>query len=187
MRSCGNICMLTQGSTASASKPAIRCWPYRNRVVRGAAARFGRAANSMSVEWKFIDTNVLVYLFDADAPEKRTRAQELLRAERDCIVLSIQVLGEFYVTVTRKFAESVSLETAARAVDAFSRFRVQPVHPETVNAAIRRSRYARLSYWDSLIIEAALSAGAGVLFTEDLQHGQRIDDLQIVDPFRGGG
>ena len=44
----------------------------------------------------------------------------------------------------------------------------------------------RLSYWDSLIVEAALSAGAGVLFTEDLQHGQRIDDLQIVNPFRDG-
>ena len=138
----------------------------------------------MSVEWKFVDTNVLVYMFDADAPDKRARAQELLREERDCIVLSTQVLGEFYVTVTRKFTESMSLEAAGRAVDAFSRFRVQPIHPETVNAAVRRSRSMRLSYWDSLIVEAALSAGAGALFTEDLQHGRRIDDLQIVNPFR---
>ena len=138
----------------------------------------------MSVEWKFVDTNVLVYLFDADAPDKRARAQELLREERNSIVLSIQVLGEFYVTVTRKFAETLSLDTAARAVDSFSRFRVQSLHPETVNAAIRRSRSTQFSYWDSLIVEAALSAGAGVLFTEDLQDGQRIDDLQIVNPFR---
>lgn len=178
--------MLMRVSAADALKPAIRYWLCRGRALPGVVARFGRAAIFMSVEWKFVDTNVLVYLFDADAPEKQTRAQELLRKERDCIVLSIQVLGEFYVTVTRKFAESMSLETAARAVDAFSRFRVQPVHPETVNAAIHRSRSMRLSYWDSLIVEAALSAGAGVLFTEDLQHGQRIDDLQIVNPFRDG-
>ncbi len=141
----------------------------------------------MSVEWKFVDTNVLVYLFDVDAPDKRARAQALLREEKDCIVLSIQVLGEFYVTVTRKFTESLSRESAARAVDAFSRFRVQPVHPETVNAAIRRSRSTLLSYWDALIVEAALTAGAGVLFTEDLQDGQRIEGLQIVNPFRSGG
>ena len=141
----------------------------------------------MSVEWKFIDTNVLVYLFDADAPDKQRRAQQLLREEKDCIVLSIQVLGEFYVTVTRKFAESLSLEAASRAVDAFSRFRVQPVYPSTAQAAIRRGRSTRLSYWDSLIVEAALSAGAGTLFTEDLQDGQRIDGLQIVNPFRNGG
>lgn len=141
----------------------------------------------MSVEWKFVDTNVLVYLFDADAPDKQARAQELVREERDCIVLSVQVLDEFYVTVTRKFAESLSHETAARAVDAFSRFRVQPVHPETVSAAIRRSRSTLLSYWDALIVEAALNAGAGVLFTEDLQDGQRIESLQIVNPFRSGG
>lgn len=141
----------------------------------------------MSVEWKFVDTSVLVYLFDADAADKQARAQELVREERDCIVLSVQVLGEFYVTVTRKFAESLSHETAARAVDAFSRFRVQPVHPETVSAAIRRSRSTLLSYWDALIVEAALNAGAGVLFTEDLQDGQRIESLQIVNPFRSGG
>ncbi len=141
----------------------------------------------MSVEWKFVDTNVLVYLFDADAPDKRTRAQELLREERNAIVLSIQVLGEFYVTVTRKFAETLSLDTAARAVDSFGRFRVQPLHPETVNAAIRRSRSTQFSYWDALIVEAALSAGAGVLFTEDFQDGQRIDGLQIVNPFRNSG
>lgn len=91
------------------------------------------------------------------------------------------------MSVERKFAESLSLETASRAVNAFSRFRVQPVHPSTVQAAIRRSRSTRLSYRDSLIVEAALSAGAGTLFTEDLQDGQRIDGLQVVNPFRNGG
>ena len=141
----------------------------------------------MSVKWKFVDTNVLVYLFDADAPDKQMRAQELLQEERDCIVLSTQVLGEFYVTVTRKFIEWLSPEAAAQAVNEFSRFRVQPIHPETVNAAVRRSRSMQFSYWDSLIVEAALSAGADILLTEDLQHDQWIDSLRIVNPFRNGG
>ena len=58
----------------------------------------------MSVEPKFVDTNVLVYLFDADAPEKQACARENLCDERDRLVVSVQVLGEFYVTVTRKLA-----------------------------------------------------------------------------------
>ena len=72
----------------------------------------------MSVEPRFVDTNVLVYLFDSDAPEKQARARDLVREERDRLVVSVQVLGEFYVTVTRKLAAPLSVEAAARAVDA---------------------------------------------------------------------
>ena len=58
----------------------------------------------MSVEPKFVDTNVLVYLFDADSSKKQARARDLLREERDRLIVSVQVLGEFFVTVTRKLA-----------------------------------------------------------------------------------
>ena len=138
----------------------------------------------MSVESRFVDTNVLVYLFDADSPNKQARARELLREEADRIVVSVQVLGEFYVTVTRKLAAPLSPETAARAVDAICRFRVEAIHPELVRSAVYRSQSSRLSYWDSLIVETALNAGADVLFTEDLQDGQEIDGLRVVNPFR---
>ena len=140
----------------------------------------------MTVESRFVDTNVLVYLFDADAPDKQARARELLREEADRVVVSVQVLGEFYVTVTRKLATPLPPDTAARAVDAICRFRVEAIHPELVRSAVYRSRSSRLSYWDSLIVETALNAGAEVLFTEDLQDGQEIGGLRVVNPFRDG-
>ena len=137
----------------------------------------------MSVERCFVDTNVLIYLFDDDSPGKKARAQALLDIERDRIVLSTQVLGEFYVNVTRKLEEPLSPDAAAQAVEDFSRLEVRSITPELVLAAVRRSRSSLLSYWDSLIVETARSAGAEFLFTEDLEHGQEIDGLRIVNPF----
>ena len=137
----------------------------------------------MSVERFFVDTNVLIYLFDDDSPGKKARAQALLDEEKDQIVLSTQVLGEFYVNVTRKLEEPLSPDAAAQAVEDFSRLEVQSITPELVLAAVRRSRSSLLSYWDSLIVETARSAGAAILYTEDLQHGQEIDGLRIVNPF----
>ncbi|MDE0203859.1 MAG: PIN domain-containing protein [Rhodospirillaceae bacterium] len=137
----------------------------------------------MSVERCFVDTNVLIYLFDNDSPSKQARAQALLDEERDRIVLSTQVLGEFYVNVARKLEQPLPQDAAARAVEDFSRFDVQSVTAELVLAAVSRSRSSLLSYWDSLIVETARNAGAKILFTEDLQHGQEIDGLRIVNPF----
>ena len=138
----------------------------------------------MSVEPKFVDTNVLVCLFDADSSKKQARARDLLREERDRLIVSVQVLEEFYVTVTRKLAAPLSADAASRAVDALCELQVETLHPVLVRAAVRRSQVSRLSYWDSLIVETALSAGADVLFTEDLQDGQIIDGLRVVNPFR---
>ena len=138
----------------------------------------------MSAKPKFVDTNVLVYLFDADAPAKQARARELLHEEKDRLVVSVQVLGEFYVTVTRKLADPLTPEAAAQAVDELCRFQVRAVHPGLVRAAVRRSQFSSTSYWDALIVETALDAGADVLFTEDLQDGQEIDGLRVVNPFR---
>ena len=138
----------------------------------------------MNDERKFVDTNVLVYLFDTDSPGKQERARELLREEGDRIVVSVQVLGEFYVTVTRKLAVPLSADLAVRAVDAFCQFQVQPLHPELVRCAMQRARSSRLSYWDALIVETALDAGANVLFTEDLQDSRKMEGLQVVNPFR---
>ena len=142
----------------------------------------------MSVEPRFVDTNVLVYLFDSDAPEKQARARDLVREERDRFVVSVQVLGEFYVTVvTRKLAAPLSVEAAARAVDALCELQVRALHPGLVRSAVRRSQSSRLSYRDALIVETALNAGADVLFTEDLQDGQAIGSLRIINPFRLDG
>lgn len=141
----------------------------------------------MSVERCFLDTNVLIYLFDDDAPAKQARALALLHEECDRIVLSTQVLGEFYVNVTRKLEEPLPADAAAQAVEDLTRFEIASVTADLVQAAIRRSRSSLLSYWDSLIVETARNAGAEVLFTEDLQHGQEIDGILITNPFADMG
>ncbi len=138
----------------------------------------------MSAEPQFVDTNVLVYLFDDDSPEKQSRARELFESEAENLVLSTQVLGEFYVTVTRKLARPLPPKLAREAVDDLCALRVRPVRAELVQAAARRSDASQLSYWDALIVETAVDAGAATLLTEDLQHGQVFGDLRVVDPFR---
>ena len=138
----------------------------------------------MAAELKFVDTNVLVYLFDSDSPQKQLLAGDLLETEADNVVLSTQVLGEFYVAATRKLARPVAPELAHQAVDEFCAFRVEPLRAELVRAAVGRSESSKLSYWDALIVETAIAAGASVLLTEDMQHGQLFSHLRIVNPFR---
>lgn len=136
----------------------------------------------------FFDTNVLVYLFDNRDPEKKIRAQQIFaeESERGCAVLSTQILQEFYWAVTRKLASPLPEEVAEERVRDFSRLPLVRVDEAMILTAIERSRNMSLSFWDSLVVEAALRTGAGRLLTEDLQHGQRIGDLTVENPFREG-
>lgn len=138
----------------------------------------------MSAEPCFIDTNVLVYLFDADSPGKQARARVVLEEFAESAILSTQVLSEFYVAVTRKLGKPLPEDQAQAAFKALCELEVRPGHLNLVKSAIRRSRNSQLSYWDALIIETALEAETTVLMTEDLQHGQQFDRLQVVNPFR---
>ena len=141
----------------------------------------------MSADPWFVDTNVLVYAFDVESPEKQKTARQLLDAKADQLVLSTQVLGEFYVTVTRKLAKPLPPDRAVEALDALCALPVRGLAPALVRSAVRRSASSQVSYWDALIIESALDAGATVLLTEDLQHGQRFQALRAVNPFRSDG
>ena len=136
----------------------------------------------MSAESWFVDTNVLVYVFDDDSPRKQKVSRELLDREADRIVLSTQVLSEFYVTVTRKLGRPLPIGRAVEALDALCELPVHTLGTETVRAAVRRSAGSQVSYWDALIIETALAAGATVLLTEDLQHGQKFGRLRVTNP-----
>ena len=137
----------------------------------------------MSAELQFIDTNVFVYLFDADSPIKQAKSRDLIGNETGNFVLSPQVLGEFYVTVTRKLARPLSTDQALEAIRSLSAFRVRDIHIGLVQAAVHRSITSQLSHWDSLIVETAIEAGATSLLTEDLQHGQNFDGLLVVNPY----
>jgi predicted nucleic acid-binding protein len=133
----------------------------------------------------FLDTNVLVYLFDAGAPAKQAAARELLatRGEAGEVVLSTQVLQEFYVAVTRKLAKPLEEQTAADALRDLAAFPIVQIDSDMVFSAAQRSRADRMSFWDALIVEAALSSGAALLCSEDLQAGRKFDGLEVVNPF----
>jgi predicted nucleic acid-binding protein len=133
----------------------------------------------------FLDTNVLVYSMDEDVPTKREAAEHLIAEESEAgrATLSTQVLQEFYVVVTRKLKRPLSPERAESAVRALSALPVVQIDPPLILAAIGRARRYSLSFWDSLIIEAAIAGGATTLYSEDLQDGLQIDGLTIRNPF----
>ncbi len=134
----------------------------------------------------FLDTNVLVYVFDDDEPAKQQRARELLAASKPAeLAVSAQVLGEFYVTVTRKLARPLDPEIASEAIESFSRLTVVPLDSTVVRSAIQLSRSAQISYWDSLVVTAAARCGCERLLSEDLSDGQELGPVRIENPFRG--
>lgn len=131
----------------------------------------------------FVDTNLLVYAFDPSQGEKHVRAAQeldvLLRKDRVC--LSTQVLQELYVTLTRKSA--VSTETALTVLDDLSLWPLFKVDFMAIREAVVLCRQHRLSFWDSLLIAAALRLGASQLLSEEMQHGQKILGIEIRNPF----
>lgn len=132
----------------------------------------------------FVDTNVLVYATDEDEPDKRARARALLsRAPADDLVISTQVLAEYYVTVTRKLARPLPACHAAARVDDLAKMATVRTDVALVRAAVETSRSAVISLWDALIIEAAHVAGCARLLTEDLATGSTIRGVRIEDPF----
>lgn len=129
----------------------------------------------------FLDTNIVVYLYSGDEPEKRAAALALI--EQNNSVVSTQVLSELANTLSRKFGLSydVVAQAVAEVRDACT---VVPVMPDTIAQALALAQKYRYSYYDSLILAAALSAGCETLATEDMKHGQSIDGaLTIRNPF----
>jgi predicted nucleic acid-binding protein len=133
----------------------------------------------------FFDTNVLIYADDKRWPEKQRRAIALFTQHvRDgTAVLSPQVLQEYFVAVTSKLG--VPAETAQRKIEILASCRLVRLEATDIVAAIELHRLVRISFWDALIVHAARSAGASVLFSEDLQHGAVLSGVRVVNPFLG--
>lgn len=134
----------------------------------------------------FVDTNIFVYLFDRDEPVKRRMAHQLMERQQIDLELSLstQVLQEFYVTVTRKMKTPLTNADAGRAVHDLSKFAVQPITTDVIFSAITLVRQNSFSFWDALIVEAALRSGAQQLLTEDMQDGRIIDGMTIRNPLQ---
>jgi predicted nucleic acid-binding protein len=131
----------------------------------------------------FVDTNVLVYTVDDGEPIKRQQALTALAALDGRFMLSAQVLGELYVTLTRKLARPVDAAQAVERVAGLSRHRVVAVDGAMVRSAIETSQRSQISYWDALIVEAAVKGGCAHILTEDLATGAVIRGVEIVNPF----
>lgn len=136
----------------------------------------------------FVDANVLLYCFDDRDPDKRDRARTWVAVcwERRCGRISTQVLNEFYSNARRKFPNAISAGDARAEVRRYQRWLPWAIdHPTVETAWAVESRYG-LNYWDALIVAAAQAQGCVYLLSEDLQHEQHIDKVQIVNPFLVG-
>ena len=133
----------------------------------------------------FLDTNILLYSISQNPAESLKRDRAIALLADDSGALSIQVLQEFYVQATRTSrADAVSHELAAGLIEAWSRFRIQDMTLPVLKMALRIRKTHGFSFWDSAIVAAALALGCDRVYTEDLTHGQMVDGLAIVDPFR---
>jgi len=121
---------------------------------------------------------------DPDEQDKAERANTILTA-RD-LVLSVQVLQEFYVQATRESrSDRLTHEQAVRLVESFMRFPVQANTTSLMLAAMATRERFRISYWDAAIVEAARSLACDVVLSEDLSESQEYDGVRIENPFRG--
>lgn len=134
-----------------------------------------------------IDTNIWVYTFDDDEPEKSSAAARAIAAAHHEIVVSTQVLLETYHALTRRMATPLSTTQASAAIERLARYPVLVTDSHLVRRAIDTSRRHRLSVWDAMIVEAAVEAGCGELWTEDLATGAAIRGVRVVNPLLDAG
>lgn len=135
----------------------------------------------------FVDTNVLIYAHDVDAEAKRAIARNILQElwQSRTGVLSVQVLQEFYVNVTRKIATPLSKEVARRVVSSYAIWCTDTTAAD-VAAAFRIEDDARISFWDALIVASAAKSGATRILSEDLNAAQKTLTIRIENPFASG-
>ncbi len=135
---------------------------------------------------RFVDTSVLLYAISRDPAEqqKAARANTLL-GSRD-LGLSVQVLQEFYVEVTRESrTDRLTYEQATALVDAFRRFPVQDMTVGVSLAAMSTGQRFHVSYRDATVIEAARALGCDFVLTEDLSDGGEYAGIRVTNPFSG--
>ena len=133
----------------------------------------------------FVDTNILVYAHDFSAGKKHTIAVQLMQEwwanENGC--LSIQVLQEFYVTITKKIAVPLEHDIARQIVFDLSQWRLHTPEASDLLSAIDIQQTYQLAFWDAMVLQSALRLGCKRLISEDLSHEQKYGEIQIFNPF----
>jgi len=134
----------------------------------------------------FVDTNVLVYTRDASEVQKQKQAMAWMsylwhtRTGR----LSFQVIQEYYVTVTNKLEPGLAADIARQDVRSLLSWQPVPVDGRVIEGAWHLQDHFQLSWWDALIVSAAQIADCHYLLTEDLQEGQKLGGVEMINPFR---
>ena len=133
----------------------------------------------------FVDTNVLVYAHDRGAGLRHGIARDLV--DRLWLgggaVISTQVLQELWVNVRRKAVKPIPRNEAERLIQDYLAWDVVVNDGTTILGALQLERRFSLSFWDALIVQAALDGGATVLYSEDMGDRQRYDSLRVINPF----
>lgn len=135
---------------------------------------------------RFADTNILLYsVSTAPGEEGKAAVARLLLEEKD-LVLSVQVLQEFYVQATRPSRrDPLPHALAVEFIELWRRFRIQETTLGIVTAALEAKERWGLSCWDAAIVEAARASGCRELLSEDLADGQSYGGVRVINPFRG--
>lgn len=139
----------------------------------------------MSGNRRFVDTSILVYAHDTSAGGKRERARALLEqlwATREGC-LSVQIMQEFFVTVTRKIPRPLDVALAKEIIADLSRWYVHVPAADDVLGAIGLHQRTGISFWDAMMVRSAVEIGCGVIYSEDLNHGQLYDGARVENPF----
>jgi len=137
------------------------------------------------VKNQFVDTNIFLYAYDSSAPKKKELAQKLISElwQSRQGVISIQVLQELYVNLTRKLPKPVSTELAAQIIADLGQWRLHEPKLSDLQRAVELERIYSISFWDAMIVNSAQHMGCKILWTEDLNSGQYLADLIIKNPF----
>ena len=135
----------------------------------------------------FLDTNIFVYSFDQSATAKARKAAQLIRRALTTQkgVISYQVVQEFFNVAFRRFAHPMSVAEAEQyLITVFRPLLAIHSSPALYVEALRIAGKHRLAWYDAIIIASALEGHCDTLFSEDFQHGRKIEGLQIENPFR---
>ena len=133
----------------------------------------------------FLDTNVLIYAYDVSAGKKHEMAKTILMDlwNSGKGILSIQVLQEFFVNITKKVSKPLGVKLAKDIIRDLLKWDIVIIDGESLLEAVEIHIRHQYSFWDSMILKAAQKGGAVLLLSEDLMHGQTIDGVTIKNPF----
>ena len=133
----------------------------------------------------FFDTNILVYANDSAEARKQKIARNLIKnaLREHRAVISVQVLSEFWVTVTQKIKHPLPESVAEKELELFELMDIVDLRLSVFQDALKMKKLFSLSFWDSLILSAASTANSKIVYSEDMQDGLIVSDMRIVNPF----